>query len=1090
MSFLSAAAAIYQCRSRVLPARKPSRLIRRVAREQVERLEDRRLLSAAAVLGTAESFAALAGASVTNTGPTVLQGDLGVSPGNAITGFPPGIVNAPGTIHTTDAVAAQAEADALTAYNNLAGLATTATLTGQDLGGMTLVSGVYTFSSSAQLTGTITLDAQNNANAKFVFQIGSTLTTASASKVNVINAPPCFDDVYWQVGSSATLGSTTEFYGSIIALTSITLVTGASIVQGNALALNGSVTLDNNTISPDQCGTISGVKFDDTNGDGIRQPGEPGVTGVTIFLDSNGDNLLSSGEASTTTIAGGAYHFDDVVPGAYSVREVVPPGSIRTTVNPAAVTVPNRSDAPGGDFGNFRLGQIGGTTFDDVDGDGTQDAGDAGTPGVTVYIDTNGNNALDGGESSTTSGPGGTYTLTGVGPGPITVREVAPTDTTQTTTNPAPITTISGGSVPGIDFGNTPVPPTVPPVPPAVPGQITGIKFRDSDGDGIRQTGEPGLPGVALYIDTDGNGAYNDCDPCVITDANGTYVFTNVAPGSYVVREQVPAGWVQTTTNPGAVTVAGNVVSGGNFGNFQLGCLIGIKFQDTNGNGIRDSADPALARFTIYIDANGNNTLDSGERNTTTDADGTFAFSNVGPGTFRIREVVPSGWTQTTANPSPIVMTSGANVTSIRFGNRLTAVKQISGAKFQDTNGDGIRQAGEPGVASVTLYLDVNGNGQRDNGELSTLTDATGAYGFTNVTPGTYKVREAVPAGWVQTTANPAAVNVTATGTVVGGIFGDFQLGTIGGTKFQDTNGNAIRDSGEPGLAGVTIFIDSNLNGALNTGERYTKSDGNGTFSFANVGPGRYSIREVKPNGWTQTTANPAAILMTSGASILSVRFGNKPVAVRQVSGIKFNDYNGDGIRQSGEAGLSGVTLYLDANGNNLKDTGEITTLTDASGGYAFVNVAAGTYSVREVAPTGWIRTTANPGAIVVALAGGTIAGGTFGNFKLGSVAGKVTQDICDCPDVLPSAFGGVTVKLYRDVNGNGLIDAADGASSKSTVSAANGTYSFGSLTAGKYIVKATTAAGYTASGPTVYAINVSSGSLLTSRNFLQATVH
>jgi len=195
-------------------------------------------------LGTAASFAVLAGSTATNTGDTVVTGDLGVWPGIAVTGFPPGIVT--GTIYEADAIAQQAQSDLTTAYDDLAGQACDLDLTDQDLGGLTLTPGVYCFDTSAQLTGVLELDAEDP-DAVFVFRIGSTLTTASNSSVSMLNsADPC--NVFWQVGSSATLGTETAFAGSILALTSITLDTGADI-DGRALARNGAVTMDTNRIS-------------------------------------------------------------------------------------------------------------------------------------------------------------------------------------------------------------------------------------------------------------------------------------------------------------------------------------------------------------------------------------------------------------------------------------------------------------------------------------------------------------------------------------------------------------------------------------------------------------------------------------------------------------------------------------------------------------------------------------------------------------------------------------------------------------------------------------------------------------------------
>ncbi|HUQ63567.1 MAG TPA: ice-binding family protein [Acidimicrobiales bacterium] len=201
-------------------------------------------------LGTAGAFAVLGGAGVTNTGPTIVNGDLGTCPTPSVTNFPPGIVN--GATHQADAVACGAQDDLTIAYNDAAGRAPTVTYAGPtDLGGSTLTPGVYKSPSSFAITGTLTLDAQGDPNAVFIFQVGSTLITATNSKVLFTNgAQAC--NVFWQVGSSATLGVGSTFVGTILALTSIEVQTGA-VVAGRVLTRNASTTLDTNVISLPAC---------------------------------------------------------------------------------------------------------------------------------------------------------------------------------------------------------------------------------------------------------------------------------------------------------------------------------------------------------------------------------------------------------------------------------------------------------------------------------------------------------------------------------------------------------------------------------------------------------------------------------------------------------------------------------------------------------------------------------------------------------------------------------------------------------------------------------------------------------------------
>lgn len=322
------------------------------------------LAATAPSLGAAESFGVLGASAVTNTGSSVITGDLGIWPNDAssITGFPPGSYT--GALHAADGVALQAQSDVTDAYDDLAGQTPYVNLTGSDLGGLTLVPGVYHFDTSAGLTGTLTLNAQNDTNSVFVFQMGSTLTTASGSSVVVINEPPeglC--NIYWQVGSSATLGTGTTFQGNILALQSITLNTGASL-YGRALARNAAVTMDNNQITIPVCGvaplpgTLEIFKFNDLNGNGVYDPsGETPLANWHYTITGPG-GYSSSGD----TDGSGLIVKTGLVPGDYTVTETAQAGWIVTTANSQIGMVP----AGAGkrlDFGNRQTPPVGGTAY-------------------------------------------------------------------------------------------------------------------------------------------------------------------------------------------------------------------------------------------------------------------------------------------------------------------------------------------------------------------------------------------------------------------------------------------------------------------------------------------------------------------------------------------------------------------------------------------------------------------------------------------------------------------------------------------------------------------------------------------------------
>ncbi len=280
-------------------------------------------------LGTAASYSVLGGASVTNTGPSVLAASLGVSPGIAITGFPPGLAH--GDKHVGDAHALQAQFDLTVAYDAAAGQAPDDTIAG-DIGGSTLTPGVYKGSSSIGLTGPLTLDAQGDPDAVFVFQIGSTLTTATSSSVKLINgAQGCH--VFWQVGSSATLGTDTTFVGNILALTSITADTGAT-VDGRALARNGSVILDNNTFSGGPCTTQP--TSTPTGSPTSTSTTAPTQTPTTTSTSTATSSTVPTSTATSTTVPTGTATSTTVPTG--TATSTVPTGTATSTVPTGTAT--------------------------------------------------------------------------------------------------------------------------------------------------------------------------------------------------------------------------------------------------------------------------------------------------------------------------------------------------------------------------------------------------------------------------------------------------------------------------------------------------------------------------------------------------------------------------------------------------------------------------------------------------------------------------------------------------------------------------------------------------------------------------------
>jgi cell division septation protein DedD len=283
-------------------------------------------------LGTATPFAVIGGSTITNTGSSVISGNIGLSPGTSITGFPPG-VQSTGVTDLTNAVALQAKNDTTAAYLDAAGR-TPSTTAPSDLGGSTLMPGVYQSSSAMSLTGSLTLNGGGNADAVFIFQAGSTLISASGSTVVLENgAQAC--NVFWQVGSSATLGTSSNFAGTILALTSATLDTGATL-NGRVLARNGAVTLDTNTITVPTCLAVSATSTTTT----VATTTTTSAVKTTTTTSAKKTTTTTSAK-KTTTKPKGAGTSKPKAPTTPKTHTVIPRGAPKTGLGDSVMPGPS-----------------------------------------------------------------------------------------------------------------------------------------------------------------------------------------------------------------------------------------------------------------------------------------------------------------------------------------------------------------------------------------------------------------------------------------------------------------------------------------------------------------------------------------------------------------------------------------------------------------------------------------------------------------------------------------------------------------------------------------------------------------------------
>jgi len=712
--------------------------------------------------------------------------------------------------------------------------------------------------------------------------------------------------------------------------------------------------------NPDR-GSIQGMKFEDLDGDGVKDPGEPGLAEWTIFIDTNGDGLLDGGETSTTTGPNGEYAFTGLLPGTYTIAEQGQDRWVQTA--PAGgvyeVTLDAGEIVSGKNFGNTPgPGSISGVKFFDVDQDGVKDNGEQLLPGWTIYLDENNNGELDAGERTTVTEPDGTYEFLNLSPGTYYVGEVNQANWEQTFPigGTHQVAVVSGEDTGNIDFGNW-----------VDVATISGTKFNDVNQNGQRDGGEAGLPGWTIFLDSDGDGVLDVGEPSTITDPNGNYSF-GVDAGTYNVAEEAQANWHQTAPANGkhVVTVTlGQQVTGKDFGNWgDPGSISGVKFFDANRNTQPDAGELPLSGWTIFVDLDGDGVLDAGEPSDVTDAQGAYSIGGLAPGNYTVAEDgLQQPWVQTfpAGGAHQVTVVAGQDTGGVNFGNWAPPAS-ISGVKFDDLDQDGHRDGGEPGLAGWTIFIDGNGNSLLDAGEQSTITGSDGSYTFSGLEPGTYTVAEEIKPHWSQT-APVGGTHVVTVGWGDNAIDKDFgnvpDPAAITGTKYNDLDRDGVFDVGEPGLAGWTIFLDTNGNGVADAGEATATTDVNGNYSFAGLRFGTYTVAEQREAGWLPTAPMSVTVTVAAGETLADVDFFNREIDPNEgiIEGVKWEDVDGDGVRDDGEPLLEGWTIYLDENDNGQFDQGERTEVTDQNGAYSFLGLTPGTYYVGEIEQAGWEQT-------------------------------------------------------------------------------------------------------------------------------------
>lgn len=700
----------------------------------------------------------------------------------------------------------------------------------------------------------------------------------------------------------------------------------------------------------------------DDNGNGVQDPGEDGINGVTLTLRDSGGNVVGT----RVTSGDGNYAFTDLPADTYTVEvdaSTLPAGLIETfdldgivTPNVATVSLGQGETNDDVDFGYDGSSAIGDRVWNDVNGDGVQDAGEDGINGVTVTLRNSAGNVVG---TAVTTGDGNygfstlaadTYTVT-VDAATLPAGSNPTFDLDGTgTANVATVVLGPSETNNDVDFGYNGA------------GAIGDRIWLDINGDGVQDAGEVGLNGVTVsLLDAGGNVIATQ-----VTSGDGNYLFGNLLDGDYTVvvdASTLPGGVSQTFDRDATlddrttVTIAGGaMITDADFGYQGNGALGDRIWIDTNGDGVQDGGEDGVNGVTVTLTDAGGNVLGTA----VTSGDGDYGFTGLPAGTFTVTvdpAGLPAGSNPTfdfdgIGTPNVATATMAANETNLDVDFGYNGAGAVGNRVWLDTNGDGVQDAGETGINGVTVRLldDVG------NEIASQVTAGDGEYLFGNLLDGDYTVVvdvSTLPGGLAQTFDRDGTLDDETAVTIAGGgmiddaDFGYRGNGSIGDRVWNDANGDGVQDAGEAGINGVTVELLDAGGNVIAT--QVTAGDGN--YTFGNLDAGDYTVRVTPPAGFDPTfdldggNDNQTAVTLGAGGNLTDVDFGyREPVVQLGAIGDRvWNDTDANGVQDAGESGINGLTVeLLDAGGSVIG-----TSTTAGDGIYGFVDLPAGTYTVR-----------------------------------------------------------------------------------------------------------------------------------------------